>query len=139
MNFPQLFLRALLLRCPRCGKGKLYRRIVAMNKSCDGCDLQFERESGFFLGAIYFNYGLTALIVTVLYMGMFISMAVPPFYLKAIPLTVAILFPLLFFRHARSFWLAFDFYIDPRKTNDETGSEWHETAGDTSSDDSTAS
>lgn len=100
-----------------------------MNKRCGDCDLQFERESGFFLGAIYFNYGLTALIVTVLYMAMFLSMRVSPFYLRAIPLAIAVVFPLLFFRHARSLWLGFDFIIDPRNTNEQSGSEWHEEAG----------
>ncbi|MCA9216591.1 MAG: DUF983 domain-containing protein [Planctomycetales bacterium] len=100
-----------------------------MNKRCSSCQLQFERESGFFLGAIYFNYGLTALIVTVLYVGMLISRSVSPFYMKAIPLTIAVAFPLSFFRHARSLWLGFDYFIDPRETNEESGSEWHESAG----------
>ena len=90
---PKLLLRALLLRCPRCGTGKLYHRFISMNKRCSSCQLQFERESGFFLGAIYFNYGLTALIVTVLYVGMLISRSVSPFYMKAIPLTIAVAFP----------------------------------------------
>ena len=127
--FPKQFLRAMRLRCPRCGNGKLYRGFITMNKRCGDCDLQFERESGFFLGAIYFNYGLTALIVTVLYMAMFLSMRVSPFYLRAIPLAIAVVFPLLFFRHARSLWLGFDFVIDPRNTNEQSGSEWHEEAG----------
>lgn len=130
MNFPTLFLRAIRLRCPRCGEGRLYRSIVSikMNKRCANCNLQFERESGFFLGAIYINYGLTAAIVTVGYMVLLVTRALPHDQIKFVTLSVAVIFPLLFFRHARSLWLAFDFMVDPRDTDQETGSEWHETA-----------
>jgi len=103
-----------------------------MHKRCSGCGLQFERESGFFLGAIYFNYGLTALIVTVAFMVLTITQAIPRNQIMAGTLTFSILFPILFFRHARSLWLGFDFMIDPRATNEETGSEWHETMNENS-------
>src|SRR5688500_10126255 len=57
--------RSLRLRCPRCGMGRLYRGWFAMNDQCAECGCDFRREPGFYLGSIYFNYGLTALVVTV--------------------------------------------------------------------------
>ena len=38
-----------------------------MHERCPHCGVKFEREPGFFLGSIYINYGLTALIVAVAY------------------------------------------------------------------------
>ena len=59
--------RALRLRCPICGRGKLFRWWLLMHERCPNCGVKFEREPGFFLGSIYINYGLTALIVAIAY------------------------------------------------------------------------
>src|SRR5262245_19136056 len=50
---------ALRGRCPHCGRGRIFRRMFAMNARCPICGLQFEREPGYFLGAMYFSYGLS--------------------------------------------------------------------------------
>jgi hypothetical protein len=86
-----------------------------MAADCDHCHLHFERESGFFLGAIYFNYGLTALVITILYPAMTLSGTLSQRAALLVSLLFSILFPLWFFRYARSFWLGFDFWIDPRE------------------------
>jgi len=52
-------LRAL---CPRCRTGKIFRKSVwlfpGMYERCPECGLKFEREPGYFLGAMYIGYGL---------------------------------------------------------------------------------
>jgi uncharacterized protein (DUF983 family) len=57
------------LRCPRCNAGPLYRRPFSMNSHCFHCGLKFEREQGYFVGAIYINYAAT------------VAIAVPGFFL----------------------------------------------------------
>ena len=57
----QAILREL---CPRCYTGKifrgpLWRTYLAMNERCPVCDLKYEREQGYFLGAMYFSYMLS--------------------------------------------------------------------------------
>lgn len=84
-----------------------------MNSQCDHCGYPFERESGFYLGAIYFNYGVTALIVAIVYPLATFSHALTPNVALALGLAFAVLFPLLFFRHARSLWLGLDELFDP--------------------------
>ena len=37
-----------------------------MNPRCPGCDVPFEREQGYFLGAMYFSYGMGVLLLAVL-------------------------------------------------------------------------
>jgi len=80
--------------------------------------VKFEREPGFFLGSIYINYGLTAVIVATLYMVLYLTKALPYGWIIAITLTIALLFPVGFHRYARSLWLGFDQWCDPRKDSD---------------------
>jgi len=85
-----------------------------MHERCSNCGLSFERESGFYLGAIYFNYGLTAMVVTFAYPIITLSgLATQRVALWAC-LAFVVLFPLLFFRYARSLWLGFDEFMDPQ-------------------------
>jgi hypothetical protein len=86
-----------------------------MHKQCPHCGVTFEREPGFFLGSIYINYGLTALIVAIAYPVLMFNKMVgkTPLLIGAIVFTV--LFPILVFPWARSIWLAFDQWHDPRE------------------------
>ena len=104
------------LRCPRCGVGRLFVKPFKMNDNCADCGLKFEREQGYFIGAIYINYAAT------------VGIAVPGFFLLdaligititqqlAIWVPFAVIFPLLFFHHSRSLWLALDHYFNPAKS-----------------------
>jgi uncharacterized protein (DUF983 family) len=106
--------RAWLLLCPRCGKGKLFNGLFQMLAECPNCHLNYEREPGFYLGAIYFNYGLTSLIATIGFMVMRFGMDYSAKTALTITVAFAVLFPILYFRHARSLWLGFDEFIDPQ-------------------------
>lgn len=82
--------------------------------TCSHCGLPFAREAGFFLGAIYINYGLTALILAIAYPLLLFNAAFTERELLVGGLIFAVCFPLWFFRYARAFWAAFDQYWDPR-------------------------
>jgi uncharacterized protein (DUF983 family) len=116
----RLLTRCLLLRCPACGQGPLYASLLRMNARCPVCHLPFERESGFYLGAIYFNYGLTALIVTFAYPVLVLGRWLSPNRALAACMAFAVLFPLIFFRHARCLWLTLDELIDPQAKPDRS-------------------
>lgn len=45
-------------RCPRCRDGKLFRTALDMHKACPVCGVKWEREEGYFIGALYFSYAL---------------------------------------------------------------------------------
>lgn len=111
--------RAVRLRCPVCGQGRLFRNWFTMHPRCDHCGVAFEREPGFFLGSIYFNYGLTALLVIAAFLILFFTEIIPQQQAFFILLAFSILFPVWFFRYARSLWLAFDHHIDPRQAQQE--------------------
>ena len=119
-RFWKLLGRAIRLRCPICGEGKLFGNYLRMEKNCSHCGLKFEREPGFFLGSIYINYGLTAVIVAVAYPILLFNKVVAETPLLVGALAFTLVFPILLFPFARSLWLGFDQWQDPRtKTGDE--------------------
>lgn len=114
LRFRMLLFRALRLRCALCGQGKLFAGWFKMNSACPHCNATFEREPGFFLGSIYFNYGLTSLICAITYPVLLFNRLVSNNVLIGVTMTFAVLFPIWFFRYARALWLGFDQYMDPR-------------------------
>lgn len=81
---------------------------------CPECELKTEREPGFFLGSIYANYGMTAMLTLFLFAVLRFGTDIPRPQVLAITVAVAILFPIWFFRYARSLWMGFDQFHDPR-------------------------
>ena len=116
--------RAWRLRCPRCGQGILFRGWFRMRSQCDWCGLVYEREPGFFLGSVYVNYGLTAVLTTAMYISLLVAEVASPETLLWCMAGFCVLFPILFFRWARSLWLGFDQFWDP--TEEEESRERHE-------------
>ena len=75
--------------------------------------LKFEREQGYFVGAIYVNYAAT---VGIAVPGFFILDALAQWPIErqlALWIPFAVIFPLIFFHHSRSLWLAFDHFFNP--------------------------
>lgn len=115
MSFAKRFFRAIRLRCPVCGKGRVFAGFFKMHPRCGECDAIYDREPGFFLGSIYFNYGLTAVISTIAYVVLSFGFRIGDNLAMGIVFAFAILFPCWFFRYARSLWLSMDQFWDPRE------------------------
>ena len=108
-----LISRALRLRCPACGRGKIFRGLFMMHEASAECGRPFQRGPGFFLGSIYFNYGITGLAVIVIYFANFFGGWISDRQSMVLLTLFALLFPLWFFRYARALWIAFDELWDP--------------------------
>ena len=107
-----ILFRALRLRCPRCGGDKLFRGYFRMNKRCAKCGLVYDKEPGYFLGSIYYNYGFTAVVMTISYISLFLFSDIDPDTLLWSHVAFCFIFPLWFFRYARALWLAMDECFD---------------------------
>jgi hypothetical protein len=64
------------------------------------------------------NYGLTALLVTALYFALFFSDIWPQNVVLWSLVAFCALFPMFFFRYARSLWSAMDLYFDPPRADE---------------------
>jgi uncharacterized protein (DUF983 family) len=110
-----LLLNGMRLKCPRCGFGSLYEKPFTMRRACARCGLKFEREQGYFVGAIYINYAATVLIAVpgFFILDVFTGITINQQLALWIPFTV--IFPLAFFHHSRSLWLVLDHWLNPDK------------------------
>ncbi|MGH7263855.1 MAG: DUF983 domain-containing protein [Candidatus Rokuibacteriota bacterium] len=110
----RILARGLSLRCPRCGAGRVFAGAFRIHARCPACQLVFEREPGYFVGAIYLNYAMTVLIVFPGYFALDAWLGVPPAVQLGVWGAFVVLFSLWFFRYGKSLWLALDYLVDPR-------------------------
>jgi uncharacterized protein (DUF983 family) len=108
----------LLLRCPRCREGRIFRGTFAMNPSCPVCGLLFQREAGYFLGAMYTSYALgTALLVPLFYLVQWLLPSWPGIAVAAVAMLPYLVFTPSVFRYSRGLWIYMDRYADPGETS----------------------
>lgn len=112
-SFRRSLWRAIRLLCPNCGAGRLFGGLIRMEPRCRGCHFVFERSPGYFLGSTYINYGVTAVLTTAAYVIVHFGFGVDNSVLVPALLMFCLVFPLVFFRFARSLWLSVDCYLDP--------------------------
>lgn len=102
---------ALRLRCPHCHDGQLFTGLLKMNVACPKCGLILEPDDGFYLGSVYANYAATVLPATAAFL---ILVYVCGFNKDVVIWSCAaftVLFPLWFFRYARSIWLSLMYLV----------------------------
>jgi len=87
--------------------------MVSMNEHCPVCLLKFEREPGYFVGAMYISYAMASIVVAatvVLVYTLFPDLADIWSYVAA-TCTLLLLVPVIF-RYSRVIWMTFDRAID---------------------------
>ena len=63
-------------RCPRCGSGHLFRKWFNIVDECPRCGLHFDREPGYWTGALAINVGVTSA-VFVLFFVVALAITIP--------------------------------------------------------------
>jgi uncharacterized protein (DUF983 family) len=101
-------------RCPRCRRGRIFQGRFAMHPTCPVCALRFEREPGYFTGAMYVSYALGLPVITV--STVLVLLVAPQLSFEATAAVVFVLFlpfvPLIF-RYSRILWIHLDRTVDP--------------------------
>ncbi len=104
--------RGLRLTCPRCGEGPLYRTYTRMHEKCPQCQFVYNRAPGYYLGATYINYGITALSMTAMFLTCRLVFEFPIKEIIWPAFAYSLILPMLLFKHARAMWLALDCHFD---------------------------
>jgi uncharacterized protein (DUF983 family) len=109
--------KALLLqRCPRCCEGHIYERGMKINQRCPVCDLLFEREPGYFLGAMYISYAIaTAFLLTMLLIGNWFFPEIDMGWMVLICAALFVPFVPIVTRYSRVLWIYFDRWAWPAR------------------------
>jgi uncharacterized protein (DUF983 family) len=110
-SVPTAIRRALALRCPRCGHGKVFDGWFSMRETCDACGLKYEREQGYFVGAIYLNYAVTAVVCLGAAWPIATWLHLSPWGEVGVASSFIALVPLVFFRYSKSLWLGIDYFV----------------------------
>ncbi len=111
-----LVLRIATEKCPHCGRGQIFEKskgpfkMPQMKERCAECGYLYNREPGYFLGAMYVSYGLAVFqaLLTFLICWFFFPQ-LPTLALCFIILGVIVLFSILNFRLSRVVYM----YIFP--------------------------
>jgi hypothetical protein len=93
----------------------ILRGFPKMHQRCRVCDLKFEREEGYFLGAMYISYALA--LVTIVGLAMLLWLATSWSLQKITIVAILLFLPLaptltLF---SRVLWIYLDWAIDPER------------------------
>jgi len=114
-------LRALRLRCPHCGHGRMFRRWLIQLPHCSTCRLLYERgEHDYFIGAYLVNLIVAELaVVAGMAVGIFLTWPdVPWNTLKWVLLPFVVITPLVTYPFSKSLWLAIDLIYRPAEDTD---------------------
>lgn len=107
----KLFWRGATLRCPRCGSGHLFRRYFSLQDDCPRCGLHFEREDGYWVGALAVNIAIVMAIFVVAFVVILVLTVpdVPVGPSLAILVPVMVLGPVVFYPFSKTLWMAVDY------------------------------
>jgi uncharacterized protein (DUF983 family) len=103
----------LAMRCPRCCQGSVYRGVLRTRDRCPVCDLRFEREPGYFVGAMYASYALGIVLTAPIWLTLLLTGQDYALILAASIIPLFILMP-VFFHYSRVIWLHWDYHFNPR-------------------------
>ena len=109
--------RGLWLRCPACGVARVFQKPFRVRPECPACGTIFQREEGFFVGAIMLNVVTTEAAVMLTAGLALLLLPASGGLLLGLLFAVALLFPVVFYHHAWSLWLAGDHLVEglPRR------------------------
>jgi uncharacterized protein (DUF983 family) len=124
---------AARLKCPTCGRRPIFipwyqvrslRDWFMPLDGCPDCGYPYEREPGYFLLSIFaINYGVGALIGLVLYLIFDFWVKFPIWLTLVFAITPMPIFNVLFARHSKAFFIAFDLFFDPHTRDDGDGDQ----------------
>ena len=112
----QVITRGLTVHCPNCGGKSLFPpgASLRLNKECSQCHLRFEKDEGFFLGAMTLNYGVTLVCFLAPIAALWFGGALGDTMAAWLAISVAIVVPVLLYRASRSWQLMLYYSIFPQ-------------------------
>ncbi|WP_322817706.1 S1C family serine protease [Tepidiforma sp.] len=103
----------LWLRCPRCCRGRVWAAPFRMFERCPVCGLWFEREPGYFTGAMYASYFIGLFVSLPVWLWMLLAGA--PFgAIVAVAAGLVVSLTPVAFHYSRVAWMQVDAFFNPR-------------------------
>jgi uncharacterized protein (DUF983 family) len=106
----QMMRRGFAKHCARCGSGRLFTNWFDIVDDCPRCGLHFEREEGYWAGALAINIGFTAAVFAIALITAlaFTIPKVPVAPILAVLIPLMIVLPIVFYPFSKTIWVAVD-------------------------------
>jgi uncharacterized protein (DUF983 family) len=122
--------RGATKRCARCGSGHLFHRWVTMVPDCPRCGLHFERESGYWAGALAINIMVVGGLFTIVFVIALVLTVpdIPVVLLLALLVPIMVIGPIVAYPFSKTLWVAVDrgflLRLDANESADERGGRY---------------
>lgn len=121
MSWPKTLASGIAGRCPNCGSRGIFRQWLQMREHCPRCGIQFERDEGYWTGAMGINIIVTSL-VFVFAMVVSFWLTWPDVPVARVLIGMIILntaFPILFYPYSKTIWTALDLIFHPLEREEQ--------------------
>ena len=118
--------RALRRRCPYCGGSGIFAGWFSLRDRCPTCVVSFDREEGYFLGAMLVNLLVAEFLTVAVAVALMVFTDLSLLPLEAIAISLAVGLPILFYPYSRMLWMAIDLHVDPPERQMERRLRGHE-------------
>lgn len=107
--------RAILRRCPDCGEPGVFTSWMRLVDTCPACGLRYEREEGYWLGAILINTAATIGLFGVLMIGWALATWPDPPWgtMTAVGIGMNLVLPILLYPWSKTLWVAIEITAHP--------------------------
>jgi len=130
-RFLWMMANAARWKCPTCAEKPLFvpwRQVRSLQDwfmpldGCPRCGYPYEREPGYFLLSIFaINYGAGAILGLLIYLLLDFWLRFPIWLVLTLTIIPIPIFNLVFARHSKAFFLAFDLFFDPHNDENDGG------------------
>ena len=113
----------LHLKCPVCHEGEFFQahpynlnRVGDLHEQCPVCGVKYEKEIGFYTGAMYVSYAIGVAVCVTLWVAMMVLLPDLGIITQIVSIASVMLFGApVFYALSKIIWANFFFHYDPAK------------------------
>jgi uncharacterized protein (DUF983 family) len=112
-----LLARGLKRRCPMCGRGRAFNGFYRMRDRCPQCGYIFEREEGYWVGAVIMNFVFVEAWFALLFVTIVFATApdIPWVPLLIVAIVTNGILPVILYPYSKTLWMALDLHFHPHR------------------------
>lgn len=110
-------------KCPRCHEGNVFenknpfKKMTAVHSNCSHCGLRYEKEPGFFFGAMYVTYmfNIAFFVTCIVAYFVLLDQYISGLFLMIFYVVMTVILTPIYYRLSRMIWLNFFQSYEPEK------------------------
>lgn len=117
--------RSVARQCPRCGDPDIFEGYWTLADSCAACGIWYEREPGYWIGAMIINTAVTIGLFLVVFTAAAVALwpDVPWTSLLFGTMALNLIVPILFYPYSKTIFVALDLSVRPLSDSESEAAE----------------